>query len=288
MGIDPVEVAILAIASIIGAVGVAIAWATFTKVFRIRRRALTSFIFLMIGAISGIAFLFEYLEPVLAGPLVRVLPDPIYFDEALQDPLLGRLVEDHPELMEGLEARLIMAHLVDGLDGVRFEGERFGLQKSTGLTADYFSRARSEDLMALMALQGEVFEDLAVSAPELCYPFLFGLQADEADIARRMEEEIPLNIEKQTLDLILNAEKTVPLFDADLGEHVIRRAQVDIALDHGEFGVRLMSGDHRPQTEEEARDLCNIYSHFFSTVSSEGADRAEAAWRSMFVQLEES
>lgn len=288
MGIDPVEVAILAIASTIGAVGVAIVWATFTKVFRIRRRALSSFAFLLIGAVSGLTFLYPYLVPVLAPPLVRILPDPIYFDEALEDPLLGRLVEDHPELMHGLEARLISAHLVAGLDGVRFEGERFGLQRSADLTAEYFSRARSEDLVALMELQGEVFADLAASAPELCYPFLFGLQADEIDVARRMDEEIPINVEKLTQDLILNAEKNVPLFDTDLGENIIRKAQVDIALDHGELGVRLLSGEHRPQSVEEARDLCNIYSRFFSMVSAEGSARAEAAWRSMFVQLEES
>ena len=288
VGIDPVEVAILAFASIIGAVGAAIVWATFTNLFRIRRKALASFGFLLIGAVSGLAFLYPYLAPVLAPTLVRILPDPIYFDEALEDPLLSRLVADHPDLMHGLEARLITAHLVAGLDGVRFEGERIGLQKSTGLTADYFSRARGEDLVALMELQGEVFEDLAISDPELCYPFLFGLQANEAEIALRMDEEIPLNVEQRTQDLILNAATSVPAFDHQLGEFVIRKAQVDIALDHGERGIRLMSGNYRPQTAEEATELCAIYSRFFAAVSSEGPQRAEAAWRSMFVPIDES
>lgn len=288
VGIDPVEVAILAIASIIGAVGAAIIWGAFTNLFRIKRKALASFGFLLIGAVSGLAFLYPYLVPALAPALVRILPDPIYFDEALEDPLLGRLVEDHPDLMQGLEARLIAAHLVSGLDGVRFEGERFGLQKSTGLTADYFSRARGEDLVALMSLQGEVFEDLEETAPELCYPFLFGLQADEADVALRMDEEIPLNVEQKTHDLILNAGASVPTFDHALGESVVRKAQVDIALDHGELGIRLMSGNYRPQTQAEAAELCAIYSRFLAAISSQGSERAEAAYRSMFVQIDQS
>lgn len=288
MGIDPVEVTILAIASIIGAIGAAIVWTTFTRVFRIRRKVLTSFGFLVVGAVSGLAFLYQYLVPVLAPTLVRILPDPFYFDEALEDPLLSRLAEDHPELMRGLEARLISAHLTAGLDGVRFEGERFGLQKSTGLTADYFSRARGEDLVALMSLQGEVFGDLAETAPELCYPFLFGLQADEVEIASRMDEIIPFNVEHQTRTLILNAATGIPDFDRELGEFVVRKAQVDIALDHGEIGLQMMSGNLRPQTVEEATELCTIYSQFFAGIASEGPHRAEAAYRSLFVRYEES
>lgn len=288
MTIDPIEVTLLAIAAIIGAVGAAIVWGAFTRIFRIRRKAMVSFAFLLIGAVSGIAFLFDYIEPVLAEPLLEILPQPEYFAEALEDPLLSRLIEDHPELMDGLEARLIAAHLIAGIDGVRFEGERFGLQKSAGVTADYFSRARGEDLVALMSLQGKVFDTLATSAPELCYPFLFGLASDEAAIARRMDEEMPFDMEQQTEVLIVNASDQVPVFDRQLGEFLIRKAQVDIALDHGELGVRLMSGEYRPQTDEEAKALCDIYSRFLKTVSSEGGERAEAAYRSMFVRFEDS
>lgn len=288
MGIDPIEVTILAAASMIGAVGAAIVWGTFTKIFRIRRKAMVSFAFLLIGAVSGIAFLFDYIEPVLADPLLSIFPEPDYFVEAFEDPLLSRLMEDYPELRDGLGARLIAAHLVAGIDGVRFEGERFGLQKSTALTADYFSRARGEDLVALMSLQGELFGDLAGTAPELCYPFLFGLAPDEAAFARRLDEEIPLDVEQQTRALILNASDHVPTFDRTLGEFLIRRAQVDIALDRGELGIRLMSGEYRPQTDEEAKALCDIYSRFFATVSSQGVERAGAAYRSMFTGIEDS
>lgn len=288
MEIDPVEVAILAIAAILGAVAAAVVWAGIARLFRIRRKALVSFGFLLIGSVAGIAFLFEPIVPYLAKPLVYVLPDPIYFEMAMEDPLLERLSQDHPDLMEGLDARLISAHMISGLDGVRFETERFGLQKSTGLTSDYFSRARAEDLIELMALQGEVFQDLAESAPELCYPFLFGLDAGDMAVAARMDEEIPLGIEKQTRALILNANARVPEFDYQLGERVIRKAQVDVALEHGTRGVQLMSGEYRPQTEEEARELCAVYGDFFAAVSSQNAEHAGAAWRSMFVQFEDS
>lgn len=288
MEIDPVEVAILAIASFIGAAGVAIVWAGVTNLLRIRRRALVSFGVLLIGSVSGIAFLYDPLLDVLATPLVHILPDPVYIEMAMEDPLLDLLSRDHPELLDGLEARLISAHMVSGLDGVRFESERFGLQKSTGLTSDYFSRARAEDLIELMALQGEVFQDLGESAPELCYPFLFGLDAEDMAIAARMDEEIPVGVEKQTRTLILNAGARVPEFDYQLGEMVIRKAQVDIAMEHGVRGVRLLSGDYRPQTEEEARELCAVYGDFFAAVSSQSAEHAGAAWRSMFVQFEDS
>ena len=85
MEIDPVEVVILATASIIGAVGVAVVWGALTKLFRIQRKALVSFAFLLAGSVAGITFLYSPLLDVLAAPLVRILPDPIYFERALED-----------------------------------------------------------------------------------------------------------------------------------------------------------------------------------------------------------
>jgi hypothetical protein len=85
MEIDPVEVTILATASIIGALGAAIVWGTLTKLFRIQRKALVSFALLFAGAVAGIAFLYAPLLDVMAAPLVRILPDLIYFERALED-----------------------------------------------------------------------------------------------------------------------------------------------------------------------------------------------------------
>lgn len=84
MEIDLVELTILATASIIGAVGVAIVWGTLTELFHIQRKALMSFAFLLAGSVAGIAFLYSPLLGVMAEPLVRILPDPIYFERALE------------------------------------------------------------------------------------------------------------------------------------------------------------------------------------------------------------
>lgn len=281
MFIDPVEVAILAVASTIGAFGAALVLYLLTRLFNLERRAWATFIILVIGSMSGIAFLTERLAPYLATPLVHILPDPIYFERAMEDPLLGRLAEDHPELMAGLEARLIVAHFVGGVDLVRFEGERFGLQKSSAITADYFSRARTNDLVSIMNLQSEVFKDLARSNPDLCHPFLFGLGKSEIELAKRMDDAIPHELEAETRNLILAANDSVPDFDKALGKKILERAYLGVATRYGEEGLVIMTGKKKPGVPEE-RMLCDIYSGFFQEIAAEGDVSAAAAYRSMF------
>jgi hypothetical protein len=285
VGIDPVEIAILGVASFIGALGAAILLYGMSRAFKFKRHGLASFGFLLVGSVTGVAFLTDPLIPILAPILVDVLPDPDYFDEAMSDPLLDRLAQDHPREMKGLAARLIAAHFAGGADRVRFEGERFGLQKSTDLTAGYFAKARAEDLVLLMAVQRQVFMDLAVSDPDLCYPFLFGLGPSDADLSKRLGERIPGNIDDLTQSLILNAHEDIPAYDQRLGEDVLEQAQVDIALDFGNKGLALLAGEYKPQSEEEAVALCAIYDQFFASVAANGAGPAEAAYRSMFAGL---
>lgn len=282
--IDPVEVAILTVASAIGAFAAAIILHVLTRLLKFRRKAWSTFIFLVLGGMSGIAFLTPRLTDLLAPTLVRVLPDPIYFETALNDPLLDRLSRDHPELMQGIEARLVVAHLVGGVEQVKFEGERFGLQKSTAMTADYFRRARPDDLLRVMSLQRDIFESLLSDHPDLCYPFLFGLERNELALAEKMNEVIPHALEDETRALIVGAFDDTPEFDNERGAAIIEGAQVNIAIGYGEDGLALMAGARRPEGQREERELCAIYAEFLSTLSANRAGAVDA-YRTLFSKV---
>lgn len=259
-------------------------------IWRIMRQSLNlrgshfiwSSLFLIVGTILSVIFLSESAEELVGPTLHEMLPGQDYYSLVTEDPMMLRILTDYPGLEDELRSRIAHAKSQGGHGQIILEISRFSQEIGADYGPVYFSKGRTEDLLALVGGQIDTLRMLEQEHPQLCHAWLFGLDEDDVDLAKQIAREIPPEIHQLTSALIANALADVPEYDRALGTSMIETIAISMVVTYGDDGIALLAGERNPKNAQEEALVCTLFAGFYANILGLGDHSAEAALRSMF------
>lgn len=241
-----------------------------------------SSLFLIVGTTLSVIFLSDPVEEVAGPTLHELLPGQDYFSLVTEDPMMLRILADFPGLEDELRSRIAHAKKQGGHGQIVLEISRFSQEIGADYGPVYFSKGRTADLLALVDGQIDTLRMLEQEHPQLCHPWLFGLDEDDVDLAKQITREIPPEIHRLTSALIANALVDAPEYDRALGTSMIEKIAISMVVTYGDEGIALLAGERRPKDAREEALVCTLFASFYGNILGLGDHSAEAALRSMF------
>lgn len=221
----------------------------------------------VIGANLGGRYGPELLGPSLGGIIRDTTGQTDEVDTALaelgSDPFFAALLETGAVEEDEIRARLREAYRAGGVDGLENEAARIGQDLGATLVADYFPRARDEDLLATVRATSDLIAHLAERDALLCHAWTMGTPFDVARFRSLVGAEREAALQESFVSLIRNVLPEVPEVDLAAAQRVIFAASAAAQGTLSPEAISVFIGQRPPADAAEARAVCLAFHTLF-------------------------